>query len=69
VPQRHWFLAFGGTAHGPLIESALPAEAQAGHLKRDTLVWREGMTDWKPAGEVPELTFALVPVPPPLPGA
>lgn len=69
VPQRQWFLVFGGTAHGPLAETALPGEARAGHLKRDTLVWREGMTDWKPAGEVPELAFALVPVPPPLPGA
>jgi hypothetical protein len=69
VPERQWFIAFGGTAHGPLAESALPDEARAGHLKRDTLVWREGMSDWKPASEVPELAFALVPVPPPLPGA
>lgn len=69
VPQRQWFLAFGGAAHGPLAESALDGEARAGRLKRDTLVWREGMADWKPASEVPELAFALVPVPPPLPRA
>jgi membrane protease subunit (stomatin/prohibitin family) len=69
VPERQWFIALGGTAHGPLAESALLDQARAGHLKRDTLVWREGMSDWKPASEVPELAFALVPVPPPLPGA
>lgn len=69
VPPRQWFLAYGGTAHGPIAESALAAEARAGHLTRDTLVWREGLAGWVRAGDVPELAFALVPNPPPLPGA
>ena len=69
VPPKHWFLAYGGTAHGPIAESALAAEAQAGHLTRDTLVWREGLSGWVRAGHVPEVAFALVPNPPSLAGA
>lgn len=29
-------------------------------ITRDTLVWKEGMGKWKPAGEIPELQFLFL---------
>lgn len=34
-----------------------PEELRAENIKRDTLVWANEMTDWKPANEVEELKF------------
>lgn len=34
-------------------------------LKRDSLVWTEGMTDWKPATEVPAIAALFEPAPAP----
>ena len=39
------------------------------NISRDTLIWTEGMSDWKPAGQVAEVASALPPVPPPNPQA
>ena len=38
-----------------------------GSIRRETLVWSEGMDDWRPAGQVAELAGHLASVPPPLP--
>jgi len=45
----------------------LQAHASAGRLTRETLVWRQGMAGWTPAGQVPELAELFAAVPPPLP--
>jgi hypothetical protein len=49
--------------------ATLREQAQAGSLKRDTLVWTEGMAAWQKAGEVTEIAALFASVPPPLPGA
>ena len=36
-----------------------PEELRAENIKRDTLVWTNDMTDWRPAEEVEELKFLL----------
>jgi hypothetical protein len=43
--------------------------AQSGQLTRDSLVWKQGMTSWGPAGQVPELSAVFGTVPPPVPPA
>lgn len=36
-------------------------------ISRSTLVWREGMPQWQPAGSLPELNFIFAPSTPPPP--
>ncbi|MEM9628245.1 MAG: SPFH domain-containing protein [Pseudomonadota bacterium] len=58
----------GGTAKGPFNGDQLSAMVADGTLRRETLVWSQGMNDWQPAGQVSELAGHLAAVPPPLPG-
>ena len=37
------------------------------NIQRDTLVWYEGLTEWKKAGSLPELSSLFRQVPPPAP--
>lgn len=43
------------------------SEIGKGRIARDTLVWKEGMDDWAPAGEVSALKRHFRARPPPLP--
>jgi hypothetical protein len=36
-------------------------------LTRETLVWAQGMANWVPAGQVPDLAALFAHAPPPLP--
>ena len=65
--QAQWYVGVGGQRQGPYDLGALAEQAGAGALGPDTLVWRAGMAQWQPAGQVPELTSVLASVPPPLP--
>lgn len=64
-----FFVASNGQQTGPFELAVLQAQAQAGQLLRDTLVWKPGMSAWAPAGEQAELTACFAQVPPPLPQA
>ncbi len=65
--QAQWYVGVGGQRQGPYDLGALAEQANAGALGADTLVWRTGMAQWRPAGQVPELASVLASVPPPLP--
>lgn len=65
-PQA-FFVAVDGRQQGPFVLSALQERAAAGTLTRDTLVWRQGMANWTPAGDVGDLASVFANVPPPLP--
>jgi membrane protease subunit (stomatin/prohibitin family) len=65
--QAQWFLGVGGQQQGPFDGDALAAQARAGTLTAETLVWKNGMAAWTPAQDVPELASVLGSVPPPLP--
>ncbi|BFU46474.1 SPFH domain-containing protein [Krasilnikovia sp. MM14-A1004] len=67
LPTAEWFVGAGGQQQGPFDVSGLAAQARAGTLTRDTLVWRNGMAGWLAAGQVPELSSVFAAVPPPLP--
>jgi len=63
VPQSAaFYIAVGGEPQGPLDLAALDARIAEGKLTRDTLVWREGMSAWAPAGQVPEVAARLRPL-------
>ena len=64
---QEYYYADGRERRGPVDLETLRSLG----ITRDTLVWREGMPDWQPAGEVPELSsFFVLPgrssAPPPI---
>jgi membrane protease subunit (stomatin/prohibitin family) len=65
--QPSFFAAYDGAQAGPFGLDALRTDAGAGKLTRGTLVWRDGMAAWTPAGEVAELATLFPAAPPPLP--
>ena len=67
MPQ--WYYAKDDEQHGPISESELQAMVTAGTVTAGDEVWREGMADWQPAGQVAELFGERPVVPPPMPGA
>jgi membrane protease subunit (stomatin/prohibitin family) len=67
LPAAEWFVGTNGQQQGPYDLAGLAAQASAGTLNRDTLVWKNGMAAWTAAGQVPELGNAFAAVPPPLP--
>lgn len=50
-----WFYAKNGEQHGPVEAEDLRSRLKSGELSNGTLVWREGMAQWTPLGEVLEL--------------
>lgn len=65
-----YFAAIGGQQVGPMDLPTLARRVQAGEVKAETLVWKQGMANWAPAGSVAEVAGLMTPsgtVPPPLP--
>lgn len=67
----NWYYHAGGENRiGPLDEAQMRDAMAAGRLRRDTLVWREGMSEWLPLHTQAAL-LAMLPdgaaSPPPLP--
>lgn len=67
TPVASFFLAVDGKQAGPFDAATLAARAREGSLTRQTLVWKQGMSGWTAAEQVPELQPVLAQVPPPLP--
>ena len=55
VPQVGYHVAVNGAATGPFSPALLAQMAAAGTLTRDSLVWKQGMAEWRRAGDVDEL--------------
>jgi len=55
-----WYYTRQGQRFGPLSTEQMRQLAQAGQLQQTDLVWTEGITEWTPAGRVPQL-FAAAP--------
>lgn len=49
--MSEWYYLVGGAQQGPVDEETLSRLAREGRLSRDSLVWTEGMPDWRPAAE------------------
>jgi RsiW-degrading membrane proteinase PrsW (M82 family) len=65
-----WFYLQDGNPAGPVEEGVIAALLRGGSLRPASYVWKEGMADWLPVAEVPDLRPLMVPVsvvPPPLP--
>jgi uncharacterized membrane protein len=63
-----WHYVKNGQACGPVETSVLQAELRSGALPADTLVWKQGMTDWVQARAVAEFAAPAPTItPPPVP--
>lgn len=47
-----WFYAKNGQQLGPVSSQEIESLIKDGTISADSLVWREGMAEWKPANEV-----------------
>jgi hypothetical protein len=61
--EAAWFAMMGDRQIGPVSPEVFLQHIGRGEIRRETMVWREGMSQWQPAGTIAEL-FAQ---PPPLP--
>ena len=51
-----WHCTIDGEKYGPTSEDQFLRWIREGRLNESTLVWRDGMDDWKPLASVPELS-------------
>jgi hypothetical protein len=61
-----WYYSKNSTQLGPVEQGEMIAKISSGEITASDLVWREGMADWLPCGQVPELR-ATVPLGQPQP--
>jgi predicted Zn finger-like uncharacterized protein len=59
LPQDGWFVGVNGVPLGPIPVGDLRELAAAGHIDRRSLVWREGLAEWRPLGKFPQLARVL----------
>jgi uncharacterized RDD family membrane protein YckC len=65
-----WYYAIDGQRLGPVPHAELERLVKAGTVKGDTLLWRQGLDQWKTLADVRERDPAMfAEVPPPLPEA
>lgn len=61
-----WYYAIGEQREGPVTAARLRQLVSYGNVKDDTLVWTEGMADWRPLREVRDRLFMDAPEPVPV---
>jgi GYF domain 2/Domain of unknown function (DUF4190) len=52
--MAQWYYGSSAGQHGPVEENELRAMIASGGVGPQTLVWRDGMSDWMPLQNVPE---------------
>src|SRR3954447_25240170 len=62
MTEAAWYYAIDGRQRGPVDETTLRALAAQGVLRREDLIWTDGMVDWAAAGTMPWLFGAVPPV-------
>jgi hypothetical protein len=65
-----WFIMENNLKVGPITSTQVEQMVTAGRIRSDTMVWREGLPQWYPAGGVSDLpgrAALAIAVPPPPP--
>ena len=66
-PATQYFVAVNGAQTGPFTEQVMAQMIQQGSLKKETMIWKNGMVAWAAADQVAEIAKLFTAVPPPLP--
>ncbi|MEC7242512.1 MAG: SPFH domain-containing protein [Myxococcota bacterium] len=67
APARAFHIHLNGQQMGPYPIETLKQGVATGQFTRETMVWTDGMPQWTPAGQVPDLASLFGP--PPFPGS
>ena len=67
--MNDWYHSVGGKQQGPVTHREMERLVSSGELKKETLIWKDGMENWKPAGDVLPDLFNTGESTPPLPGS
>jgi predicted Zn finger-like uncharacterized protein len=54
-PEHEWYVGIAGTPIGPVRVSVIRERAANREVDGDSLVWREGLPEWRPLKTFPEL--------------
>ncbi len=66
--MQQWYYADGGERQGPVAAETIADLYRRGRLRRDTLVWRDGLAEWQAlAQHLDELGLSAPAPPPPAP--
>ncbi len=69
LPQSvNYFVAVNNQQSGPFDLNNIRNQVVSGAIARNTLIWKQGMANWAPAEQVPEVAALFAAAPPPLPG-
>ncbi|MHC4562215.1 MAG: GYF domain-containing protein [Planctomycetota bacterium] len=60
--MNEWYCTVDGARYGPVGLEELLDWARQGRLGADELVWKDGMSEWRPASGVAELSDAVWPI-------
>jgi len=70
MTEQQWYMAMGGHQIGPMSRGELGRNLRSGGADAKTLVFRSGLENWTPAGDVSELAqYLSSAAPPPVPSA
>lgn len=67
--MANWFYGKDSAQHGPISDLEIRNLIATGQIEGTTMIWREGMAEWLPLSNVPELqsTGTTQPIQPPHP--
>ena len=65
--ETTYYVAVEGKQTGPFTIDKIKEKASSNDFSKDTLVWKEGMTNWEKAENITELATVFGSIPPPLP--
>ncbi|GHV79291.1 hypothetical protein AGMMS49944_10820 [Spirochaetia bacterium] len=68
TPQRLYYAGLEGRQAGPFSETEIVRLINEKRIARETLVWSQGMKEWKQAQDVPEILRIIALGPPPFEG-
>ena len=67
IPSVMFYVAVNSSSTGPYDMNTLTQMISAGTLTSSTLVWKQGMVNWEPAGNIAEFKTLFGATPPPVP--
>jgi predicted Zn finger-like uncharacterized protein len=59
MPGDEWYVGINDVPVGPIRLTEMRAKAVSGAIRGDSLVWRDGLEDWRPFRTFPELMAVL----------
>ncbi|MDP8999555.1 MAG: zinc-ribbon domain-containing protein, partial [Myxococcota bacterium] len=58
-PSDEWYVAINGVPVGPIRVAEVRRKAALGAVSEDSLVWQEGLDEWRPLRTFPELATSV----------